>query len=51
MKGVRFADYINYTDSTLTPETLEHYPDRLGSETLEEVSRIELDSISVQPSP
>ena len=51
VKGVRFADYINYTDSTLTPKTLERYPDRLGSETLEEVSRIELSSISVQPSP
>ncbi len=51
VKGVRFADYINYTDSTITPAILEQYPDRLGSGTLEEVSRIELDSLSVRAVP
>jgi len=51
VNGVRFADYINYTDSTITPATLEQYSDRLGSETLEEVSRVELDSVSVTPLP
>lgn len=51
VRGVRFADYVNYTDSTLTSATLEQYTDRFGSETLEEVSRIELDSISVSPLP
>jgi hypothetical protein len=50
-QGVRIADYVNYTDSTITPATLEQYPDRFGSETLNEVSRIEVDSVSVLSLP
>jgi hypothetical protein len=51
INGVRIADYINYTDATLTPSTLESYPNRLGTETLREVSRVKLDSVTVQPLP
>lgn len=51
VNGVRVADYINYTDSTITPATLSHYPSRLGASTLVEVSRIDLDSVRVQALP
>ena len=47
--GVRVADYVNYTDSTLTASTLEDYVDHLDASTLEEVSRIQLDSVEVRP--
>jgi len=40
---------VNYTDSTLTASTLEDYVDHLDASTLEEVSRIELDSVEVRP--
>lgn len=49
VRGVRVADYVNYTDSTLTASTLEDYVDHLDASTLEEVSRIELDSVEVRP--
>jgi hypothetical protein len=49
--GVRMADYLNFTDSTITPSTIESYPDRFGEASLEEVSRVELDSIDVRPTP
>jgi len=49
--GVRVADYVNYTDTTLTASTLEDYAGRLDASTLEEVSRIELESVEVRPLP
>lgn len=51
VEGVRVADYRNYTDTTLTPSTLERYPSRLGAEPLELVSTVELDSVRVMPLP
>ncbi len=51
VNGVRVADYLNYTDSTITPSTLSRYPTRLGAPTLVEVSRIELDSVRVETLP
>lgn len=51
VRGVRIADYVNYTDTTLRPSSLASYPERLGTETLQEVSRVELDSVAVQPVP
>ena len=49
--GVRMADYLNFTDATITPSMIESYPDRFGQASLEEVSRVELDSIDVRPTP
>ena len=49
VEGVRFADYHNYTDTTLSPEAMPRYPDRLVEDKLELVSEIRLDSISVRP--
>ena len=49
VNGVRVADYRNYTDTTLTPSTLERYPSRLNAETLELVSTVDLDSVRVRP--
>ncbi|HHP7238113.1 DUF6503 family protein [Longibacter sp.] len=51
VEGVRVADYLNFTDSTITPSTLESYPDRFGQASLKDVSRVELDSIDVRPTP
>jgi hypothetical protein len=48
VNGVRVADYRNYTDTTLTPSTLERYPSRLNTETLELVSTVDLDSVRVR---
>jgi len=49
VNSVRFADYHNYTDTTLTPEEMPSYPDRLEDGTLELVSEIQLDSLQVHP--
>ena len=49
INGVRFADYHNYTDTTLTPEEMASYPNRLENGTLELVSEIQLDSLGVEP--
>lgn len=49
--GVRFADYYNYTADPLGPEQLHRYPSLWAQDSLELVSRVELDSISVRPLP
>ncbi|WP_245846106.1 DUF6503 family protein [Longibacter salinarum] len=47
IENVRIADYKNYTDTTITPSTIENYARRLSASTLQEVSRVELDSVRV----
>jgi len=49
--GVRFADYRNHTDTTLTPEQMDRYPALLEQDALRMVSRIELDSVRVRLRP
>ena len=49
VSGVRFADYRNYTDSTLTVDQMHRYPALLERDALRLVSRIELDSVRVRP--
>lgn len=49
VEGVRFADYVNYTTPGDSLRDLARYPDFLANDSLELVSRIETDSIRVQP--
>lgn len=49
IEGVRFADYRNYTTPGDSLRDLTRYPDYLAGDSLELVSRIETDSIQVQP--
>nr|WKN38943.1 hypothetical protein K4G66_09535 [Tunicatimonas sp. TK19036] len=47
VNGIRFADYINYTD-TLHSFALEDYDEQLKADQLQEFSRIELENIEVE---
>jgi hypothetical protein len=49
IEGVRVADYSNYTDTSLALDELHRYPDRFNQDALSLVSRVELDSVEVQP--
>lgn len=49
VEGVRFADYMNYTTPGDSLRDLTRYPDYLAGDSLELVSRIETDSVRVQP--
>ncbi|WP_028567150.1 DUF6503 family protein [Salisaeta longa] len=49
--GVRFADFRNYTDTTLAADQLGRYPERMARDALTLVSRIALDSVRVEPLP
>jgi hypothetical protein len=51
VEGVRFADYMNYTSDTLSYDRMALYPDLWSRDALELVSRIEIDSLRVQPLP
>jgi hypothetical protein len=48
-EGVRFADYMNYTTPGDSLRDLTRYPDYLAGDSLELVSRVETDSVQVQP--
>lgn len=48
VNGIRFADYINYTD-TLNDFALEDYDEQFEDDQVEEFSRIELANIEVEP--
>lgn len=47
INSVRFADYRNYTDSTLAPDQMQRYPTRWSQDALTLVSRIAIDNIQV----
>lgn len=47
VNGIRFADYMNYTD-TLHSFALENYDEQLKADQLQEFSRIELENIEVK---
>ena len=49
VQGVRFANYYNYTDTSLALDQLHRYPARWAEEALSLVSRVELDSVRVRP--
>ncbi len=49
INGVRMADYYNYTVDTLFADQLAQYPDLWAQDAARLVSRIELDSVQVQP--
>jgi len=49
VEGVRFADYMNYTTPGDSLRDLTRYPDYLAGDSLELVSRVETDSVQVQP--
>lgn len=49
VEGVRFADYYNYTDTSLALDQLQRYPERRAENAVTLVSRVELDSIQVRP--
>lgn len=49
INGVRVADYMNYTSDTLSYDRMAQYPDLWAQDALELVSRIEIDSVTVQP--
>jgi hypothetical protein len=49
MNGVRVADYMNYTSDTLSYDRMQLYPELRAQESLDLVSRIEIDSVQVQP--
>lgn len=51
INGVRFADYHNYTTPGDSLRDLARYPTLWAQDSLELVSRIELDSIRVEPLP
>lgn len=51
INGVRVADYLNYTSDTLATDRLHLYPTLWAKDTLELVSRIEMDSVQVRPLP
>lgn len=48
-QGVRFADYYNYTDTSLALGQLQRYPELWAEDDLTLVSRVELDSVRVRP--
>ncbi len=47
--GVRFADYMNYTTPGDSLQDLTRYPDYFAGDSLELISRIETDSVHVEP--
>ena len=49
VNGVRMADYHNYTVDTLSADQMDEYPDLWARDAARLVSRIELDSVQVQP--
>jgi hypothetical protein len=49
IEGVRFADYMNYTTPGDSLRDLTRYPDYFAGDSLELVSRIETDSVRVEP--
>lgn len=49
IEGVRFADYMNYTTPGDSLRDLTRYPDYLAGDSLELVSRVDTDSVQVQP--
>lgn len=49
INGVRMADYMNYTSDTLSYDRMAQYPTLWAQDALELVSRIEIDSVEVQP--
>ncbi|MFB6097883.1 MAG: DUF6503 family protein, partial [Salinibacter sp.] len=49
IRGVRVADYHNYTVDTLSAEQLERYPELLARDAVRLVSDVELDSVQVRP--
>ena len=49
VEGVRFADYMNYTTPGDSLRDLTQYPAYLAGDSLALVSRIETDSVQVQP--
>lgn len=49
INGVRVADYMNYTADTLSPDQLHRYPDLWAQDSLELVSRVEIDSVEIKP--
>jgi hypothetical protein len=49
VEGVRFADYHNYTDTTLAPDEMPRYPELLEEGALELVSDVKIDSVQVRP--
>jgi hypothetical protein len=51
INGVRVADYRNYTSDTLRYDRMQLYPDLWAQDTLDLVSRIEIDSVQVRPLP
>jgi len=51
VEDVRFADYHNYTDTTLAPDEMPRYPALLENESLELVSDVRIDSVQVRPLP
>jgi hypothetical protein len=51
INGVRVADYMNYTSDTLSYNQMAQYPTLWAQDALELVSRVEIDSVEVQPLP
>ena len=51
INGVRVADYLNYTSDTLATDRMHLYPNLWRQDALEQVSRVEIDSVQVQPLP
>jgi len=49
IEGVRFANYMNYTTPGDSLRDLTRYPDYFAGDSLELVSRIETDSVRVEP--
>ena len=49
VNDVRVADYMNYTSDTLATNRMHLYPDLWEKDALELVSRVEIDSVQVQP--
>ena len=49
IRGVRVADYDNYTSDTLSADHMARYPDLLARGAVRLVSRIELDSVEIRP--
>lgn len=49
INGVRVADYMNYTSDTLATDRMHLYPGLWTQDALELVSRVEIDSVRVQP--
>lgn len=49
IEGVRFADYRNYSTPGDSLRDLTRYPDYFAGDSLELISRVETDSVQVQP--